>query len=478
MARTVFRAIALLFAFLFAACSSGDQNDNFAATPKVSMDLNEIRERGFLQAIVDNNSISYFIYRGQPMGYEYELLQSLSKFLDLELKIRVISGIEKSVSLLNRGEGDVIAFPLTITRERTMYLAFTDAQFTTSQVLVQRKPANWRRMPPAFVERSIIRNPVDLIGKKVHVLDESSFMERLQNLSGEIGGEILIVEDSAAAETESLIEKVADGEIQFTVADRSMAVVNAIYFPDLDVETALSLPQQIAWAVRKNSPDLQDALNRWLSELKKSGRFKKIYDKYYNSPRSSQIRGASDYSSLGGNKLSPYDEEIKQEAKKLGWDWRLLASIVYQESNFRPNAESWAGAVGLMQLMPATAVEFGAEDRRNPYQSLKAGVRYLKYLDKLWSRYVPEKDERLKFVLASYNAGLSHVIDAKNLAKKYNKDPTSWNDVESYLKQKSNPKYYRDPVAVAGYCKCVEPVNYVRDILIRFEEYKILIAEA
>lgn len=470
--------MALLFAFLFACCSSGNRNEDFATTPKVNMDLKEIRERGFLQAILDNNSISYFIYRGQPMGYEYELLQSLSKFLDLELKIRVISGIEKSVNLLNRGEGDVIAFPLTITKERTSYLAFTDAQFSTSQVLVQRKPANWRRMPPAFVERSVIRNPVDLIGKKVHVLDESSFMERLQNLSGEIGGEILIVEDSAAAETESLIEKVADGEIQFTVTDRSMAVVNAIYFPDLDVETVLSLPQQIAWAVRKNSPDLQDAVNRWLSELKKSGRFKMIYDKYYNSPRSSQIRVASDYSSLRGNKLSPYDEEIKHEAKKLGWDWRLLASIVYQESNFRPNAESWAGAVGLMQLMPATAVEFGAVDRRNPYQSLKAGVRYLKYLDKLWSRYVPEKDERLKFVLASYNAGLSHVIDAKNLAKKYNKDPTSWNDVESYLKQKSNPKYYRDPVAVAGYCKCVEPVNYVRDILIRFEEYKILIAEA
>lgn len=470
--------MALLFAFLFACCSSGNRNEDFATTPKVNMDLKEIRERGFLQAILDNNSISYFIYRGQPMGYEYELLQSLSKFLDLELKIRVISGIEKSVNLLNRGEGDVIAFPLTITKERTSYLAFTDAQFTTSQVLVQRKPANWRRMPPAFVERSVIRNPVDLIGKKVHVLDESSFMERLQNLSGEIGGEILIVEDSAAAETESLIEKVADGEIQFTVTDRSMAVVNAIYFPDLDVETVLSLPQQIAWAVRKNSPDLQDAVNRWLSELKKSGRFKMIYDKYYNSPRSSQIRVASDYSSLRGNKLSPYDEEIKHEAKKLGWDWRLLASIVYQESNFRPNAESWAGAVGLMQLMPATALEFGAVDRRNPYQSLKAGVRYLKYLDKLWSRYVPEKDERLKFVLASYNAGLSHVIDAKNLAKKYNKDPTSWNDVESYLKQKSNPKYYRDPVAVAGYCKCVEPVNYVRDILIRFEEYKILIAEA
>lgn len=478
MARTVYRAKALLFVFLITGCSLGNQKPDFATTPKVSMDLKEIRERGFLQAVVDNNSISYFIYRGQPMGYEYELLQSLTKYLNLELKIRVISGIEKSINLLNRGEGDIIAFPLTITKERTRYLAFTDAQFNTSQVLVQRKPANWRRMPPAFVERSIVRNPVDLIGKKVYVLNESSFKERLHNLSNEIGGEILVEEDSAAAETESLIEKVANGEIQFTVTDQSIAMVNAIYYPDLDVETVLSLPQQIAWAVRKNSPDLQDAVNRWLTELKQNGKFKIIYDKYFNSPRSSQKRIASDYSSLGGNKLSPYDEEMKHEAKSLGWDWRLLASIVYQESNFRPNAESWAGAVGLMQLMPATATEFGAEDRRNPYQSLKAGVRYLKYLDKLWSRYVPDKNERLKFVLASYNAGLSHVIDAKNLARKYNKDPSKWEDVESYLKQKSNPKYYRDPVAVAGYCKCIEPVNYIRDILIRFEEYKILIAEA
>jgi membrane-bound lytic murein transglycosylase F len=186
----------------------------------------------------------------------------------------------------------------------------------------------------------------------------------------------------------------------------------------------------------------------------------------------------SAYSSLGGNKLSPYDEEIKREARNLGWDWRLLASVIYQESNFRPNAESWAGAVGLMQLMPATAIEFGAVDRTNPHQSLRAGVRYLKYLDKLWSKYVRDPEERVKYVLASYNAGLSHILDARNLAKKYSKDPNRWDDVESFLRQKSNPKYYRDPVAVAGYCKCEEPVNYVRDILARFEEYKLLIEAA
>ncbi len=461
-----------------ADCSKKPGTDDFTQEPEVQIDLEQIRERGFLQAIVDNNSISYFIYRGQPMGYEYELLQSLTRHLKIKLKIKVISGIEQSIDLLNKGEGDIIAFPLTITQDRTQYLSFTEAQFNTTQVLVQKKPANWRRMLPTRVERSMVRNPVELIGKEVHVMNESSFKDRLVNLSQEIGGQIIIHEDSAAAQTESLIQKVAEGEIQYTVTDQTIGMVNAIYYPNLDVRTVLSLPQQIAWAVRKNSPSLLGAVNEWLGELKRNGRFTALYNKYFNNPRSSQIRITSDYSSLGGNKLSPYDEEIKREAKILGWDWRLLASIVYQESNFQPNAESWAGAAGLMQLMPATAEEFGAIDRMNPYQSLKAGSRYLKYLDRLWAKYVRDDHERLKFVLASYNAGLSHIIDARNLAKKYGKNPARWDDVESFLKQKSNPRYYQDPVVMAGYCKCEEPVNYVRDILARYDEYKILIAEA
>lgn len=476
MPRPVILTSALTLALLVTDCNRKPTVD-FTEEPQVSIDLEQIRERGFLQAIVDNNSISYFIYKGRPMGYEYELLQSLTRFLKIELKIKVISGIEQSIDLLNRGEGDLIAFPLTITQDRTQYLSFTEPQFNTHQVLVQKKPTNWRRMPPERVERELIRNPVELIGKEVYVLNESSFKQRLKNISMEVGGEIIIREDSAAAETESLIQKVASGEIQYTVTDQTIGMVNAIYYPNLDINTVLSLPQQIAWAVRKNAPDLLVAVNQWMDDLKRTGRFRILYNKYFNNPRSSQIRITSDYSTLGGNKLSPYDEEIKREAKNLGWDWRLLASVVYQESNFQPSAESWAGAVGLMQLMPETATEFGAVDRTNPNQSLKAGVRYLKYLDKLWGKYINDKNERLKFVLASYNAGLSHILDARNLAKKYGKDPTKWDDVESFLKQKSNPKYYRDPIAVAGYCKCEEPVNYVKDILNRYEEYKILIAE-
>ena len=127
-----------------------------------------------------------------------------------------------------------------------------------------------------------------------------------------------------------------------------------------------------------------------------------------------------------------------------------------------------------MQLMPSTAKRFGAINLDDPKQSLKAGVGYLKYLEKYWAGKVEDPAERMKFILASYNAGLTHIIDARKLAEKHGKDPNIWFDnVEYYLIKKSDPKFYRDPVVLAGYCKCEEPVNYVRDILDRFDEYKI-----
>ncbi|CAN5389352.1 transporter substrate-binding domain-containing protein [soil metagenome] len=476
MPRRVFLSFALALALLMVDCSPQSKSIEFTQEPEVQMDLEQIRERGFLQAIVDNNSISYFIYRGQPMGFEYELLQSLTRHLNIKLKIKVLSGVEKSIDLLNKGEGDIIAFPLTITPERTNYVSFTNPQFNTYEVLVQKKPANWRRMPPSYLEKNLVRSVSGLVGKEVYVMNESSFKGHLDSLSKGVGGAILIKEDSASAETESLIQKVAKGEMQYTVTDQTIGMVNAIYYPNLDINTVLSAPQRIAWAARKNSPHLMDAINQWMTDMKRKGKFQILYNKYFNSPRSSQRRITSDYSSVAGNKLSPYDEVIKREALALGWDWRLLASVVYQESNFQADAASWAGAVGLMQLMPSTAEQFGVVDRTNPYQSLKAGARYLKYLDKLWAKYIPDKNERLKFVLSSYNAGLAHIIDARALARKYGKDPGIWANVEFYLKQKSNPKYYRDPLVVSGYCKCEEPVNFVRDILTRYEEYKLVIA--
>jgi membrane-bound lytic murein transglycosylase F len=250
--------------------------------------------------------------------------------------------------------------------------------------------------------------------------------------------------------------------------------VNATYYPDLDVKTVLSVPQQIAWATRLNSPVLRDSINNWMAGLKKKGAYRTIYNKYFNDLRTSKRRMASDYNSFSGDRLSRFDDVIKESAALINWDWRLVASIVYQESSFNPKVESWAGAQGLMQLMPATVTQFKVQNVFDPVQNIRAGVKVLAHLDKLWERTVKDPHERIKFVLASYNAGLTHVVDARNLTRKYGGDPVRWEDnVQRYLALLNDPKYYRDPLAVAGYCRCREPIRYVQEILDRYEDYKL-----
>lgn len=467
------RRFLVVFLLFFAGCSQ--PNNTVLLAPAVEVDLELIKKRGYITALVDNNSFSYLIYKGRPVGYEYELLRLLAKELKVDLKIKLISGVENGIHQLNTGVGDILAFPLTVTQERTEYVSFSRPLFNSYQVLVQRKPDNWKELTQPQIDSQVVRNPYALAGREVHVMKSSSFAERMRSLSQEIGN-IRVVEDSANAETESLIRQVALGNIDYTVADHPIAMVNANYYPNLDVSTILSAAQQIAWSVRKNSPELLNAINAWLVKIKKAPTFMVIYNRYFKSPRTSLLRVNSDYSSLGGNKISRYDDLIKVGAKKLGWDWRLLAAIIYRESKFVSNDESWAGARGLMQLMPETARRFGAANPDDPRQSIKAGVNYLLHLDKIWAKKVADPDERLKFVLASYNAGLSHIMDARKLARKHGKNPAVWSDVEFYLLKKSDRAFYRDPVVTAGYCKCEEPVNYVKNVLQTFDEYKLHIA--
>ena len=450
-----------------------EDEDNL--TVPVSLDLDQIKERGSLTAILNNSSTGYFIYRGQPMGYEYELLTRLAEALDVSLSIEVTNDIEEAFQMLDRGEGDIIAFNMTVTAPRKERVAFTEHHNEVKQVLVQRLPDQWRSMKRHQLEKSLIRNPLDLEGKEVHVHKSSAYAGRLANLAEEIGGTIEIIEEDA--DTEALIKMVAKGEIDYTVADEDIAMVNATYHSAIDVRTPVSFPQKVAWATRKNAPELLTAVNDWIREMKQGTDYYVIYNKYFKSPKTMLKRVRSDYSSVAGEYISPYDELIRQAADTLGWDWRLLAAQVYQESKFDAEARSWAGATGLMQLLPSTGEMYGVTNMLSPAQSLQAGATYLNWLDTIWAKYVPDAEERRKFVLASYNAGQGHVLDARRLARKHGKDPERWEDVAEFLLLKSQPEYYNDPVVKSGYCRGSEPVNYVREILQRYDRYRQLVRE-
>jgi membrane-bound lytic murein transglycosylase F len=194
--------------------------------------------------------------------------------------------------------------------------------------------------------------------------------------------------------------------------------------------------------------------------------------KYFKARTQHKNRVLSEYSSLGGDKISPFDDIIKKESERLKWDWKLLAAIIYQESKFVPDAESWTGAGGLMQLIPETAERFGADSIGDPAQNIHAGVSFLVSLEKYWAQEIPDTNARIPFILASYNVGLGHMLDALRLTEKHGENKYDWEEVQDYLALKADPEYYKDEVVKHGYCRGAEPVNYVKEILALWSHYQ------
>ena len=471
-----FKQVLFIFLILLAGCSTSNMDRKEGDHPVKENDLDRIMKSGKLRVVVDYNSTNYFVYRGRPMGFKYDLLKYLADELAVELEISVSNNLQETFEGLWRNQYDLVAKNLTITKARNEYIDFTLPLEQTRQVLVQRKPEKWKQMSQRVIEKSLIRNQLELAGREIYVQKNTAYYKRLMNLSDEIGAEIDIVEDSIYG-VEQLVAMVAKGEIDFTVCDENVASVNQTYYPNIDVKTPISFPQNIAWAVRKDSDQWKDYLNTWIRNFKKTAKYNIIYRKYFQNSRSRQMV-QSDFHSISGGKISPFDDLIKAESNEAKYDWRLIAAIIYQESNFDPEAESWAGAYGLMQIMPESADLFRINDFEEPAENIKVGVRLLKWLDKNFKNEIPDSTERIKFVLASYNVGLGHVKDAQRLAKKYDKDPTIWDDhVDFYLLNKSAAKYYKDPVVKWGYCRGAEPYNYVNKVLNTYGHYLNIIDE-
>jgi membrane-bound lytic murein transglycosylase F len=436
-------------------------------------DLPGIIEKGRLVAITSYSPISYFIYHGEPMGYEYELLKMFSDHLGLKLEIKLARDLEEMIRMLEKGEGDLIAYGLTITTERRKQLSFTHPMNVTRQVLVQRKPDNWRQMKLHNIEKQLIRSPFELSGKTIHVRSGSAYLSRIKNLSLEIGEEINVVEAPGHLTTEDLIHLVANDSIALTVADENIAQIQSAYYQNVDIESPISLPHQTAWAVRPSSKILLDTINSWLQEIQNHVDYYVIYNKYYKNRQAFRSRYASEFNPSTGGSISPYDELIRKGAEQIQWDWRLLAALIYRESQFRPQARSWAGAAGLMQLMPRTASSYGANNPYDPEQNIQAGVNFLAWLENYWKEHISDPEERRNFIMASYNVGQGHVQDARRLAEYYDADPNIWKDnVETFMLKKSNPEFYNMDIVRYGYASGLEPVNYVNDIFELYEHYQ------
>lgn len=442
----------------------------------VDRDLEAIKKDGVLKALVVYSSTSYFLYKGQAMGFEYELLKRLAEHLDLKLEIVVSTDLDSEFEVLNRGDVDLIAHGMAITNQRKDEVNFTEYLYLTKQVLVQKKPDNYRKISWGALQKQLIHDPIELIDDTVSIRRNSNYYERLISLSNEIGGNIVIDTLDSQLSTDEIIKMVANGEIKYTIADENLAKINASYNPILKIDIPISFSQRIAWVTRKKSPEFKAVINDWIRSERKEATNYVIYNKYFKNKRNFKRRIKSEYYSLNNNQISKYDNLIKKYAKKIDWDWRLLAAQVYQESRFDPGAKSWAGAKGLMQVMPATAESLGIKDISDPNESIRGGTDYLDHLYKRFTD-IPDPLNRVIFSLASYNCGYSHVRDAQRLAKENGLDPTIWSDhVEKMILALSLPKNFNKPFIKYGYVRGTEPVNYIKQIFERYEHYKQFIS--
>jgi membrane-bound lytic murein transglycosylase F len=315
----------------------------------------------------------------------------------------------------------------------------------------------------------------DLEGLKLMVGEDTSYKETLLALQ-EDGYDINATYTSEYS-TEELLDMVAHGSIECTIADSNIYSINLRYFPEIAMAFSISGREQLAWILAEDAKDLKADMYAWLNDFNSKGKLAELKDHYYSYVLFFDYYNTKTFYTRIQTRLPKYEKYFQEAGKRFGIPWRLLASISYQESHWNPNARSFTGVRGLMMLTQNTADNLGVKDRVDPEQSIYGGARHIQQM----LEFIPievEGENRLKFALAAYNIGLAHVKDAQILAKRLGLNHNTWNDLKRVLPLLSQKKYYKD--LQYGYARGEEPIRYVeavydyRDIL---EKQDILMQE-
>lgn len=426
--------------------------------PVYKADLAEIKKRKVLRVLTRNNAATYFLWRGELMGFEYELARRFAKRLGVRLEMIVAPSREALTHWLLEGKGDMIAASITIPKN------------TDNSPLRYSRP--YDKVYELVVGRTVedeVDDIKELKDRSFHVRKSSSYWRTLSELNKNNGTGLKIKIVPEIEETEELIAKVATGGYDLTLADSSILDIELTWRDD--IKSILNLGEEMThgWVVREDTPKLLEAINNYIRKEYRGEFYNITRRKYFEKPKTIKKRLEQRVDRGDNNALSPYDDFAKQFAGQYHFDWRMIVAQMYQESRFDPNAKSWAGARGLMQVMPRTAKQLGVKDIKDPKQSVEAGVRYLDWLRDRFDAELPVKD-RMWFTLAAYNAGAGHVHDAQTLARQKGWQSNRWFDnVERAMLLLSKRQYSKK--AKHGYVRGSEPVKYVREIRDRYQAY-------
>lgn len=410
-----------------------------------------IQKTGVLRLATRNTPTTYYLdNNGQPAGFEYELAKAYAEYLGVELELIIPDTFEEVFSLVNNREAHIAAAGLSITQARQEKFRFSPPYAYTTPTLIYRVTRG----------KPVPKQLQDLDGKEIEVIAGSSHDELIQNLR-QTHPYLKAHKHSSSSVTE-LLEGVYKKEYDYALVDDLVFDAQKSYFPGLKKSLVMGQPEQIAWLLAKqNDQSLHRSLRRFFERMETQELLVTLKQKYFTRQNRLGYVDIETFRKDMDTRFCKLEQYFMMAEQETDIDWRLLASVAYQESHWNPKAVSPTGVRGIMMLTQATAREMGVEDRTDPVQSVMGGAHYLKkVLGKIPDRI--QGEDRLWFALASYNVGFGHLEDARVLTQRGGKNPDSWDDVKEFLPLLTQAKYYK--TVRNGYARGYEPVLYVSNI--------------
>ncbi len=422
--------------------------DNYSPSHRGFSTLEQIKQEGKINILSHSYSTIDQKSPGSLTGLEYDLIMMFAKQIDVKVNFITPHDFSDILTKISSNQAHIAAAGLTVTQARKKNMRFSSAYQTIKEQVIYLSGGK-RPKTIADLSRGILE-----VAKGTSHIESLEFLKtKHPELTWNINTEL---------NSEALMYLVNKGLIDFTIADSHRANSLKQFYPKLYSAFDISTKRQLAWALPLSSDNsLYNEVNSFFKEISQNKTLKQLLDKYYGNTKNLAYFDNRTFRNHVDQRLPTFKPLFQEQAEKNALDWRLLASIGYQESHWLPKATSPTGVKGIMMLTRNTAKQMGIIDRTNPAQSIKGGAIYFKKLLKRIPKHIPEPD-RTWFALAAYNVGFGHLEDAKILTKKRNGNPDKWIDVKASLPLLAKKKWYKQ--AKYGYARGNEPVQYVENI--------------
>jgi membrane-bound lytic murein transglycosylase F len=410
--------------------------------------LKKLKDGGVFNVVLLNSASTYYIGSDGPKGFEYELVNAYSKHLDLKLNITTVNTIKEALEFSKNPDIHLVSAALSKTKAREKIYNFGPSYFDAQEQVV----CNKKRLLDGTFPNSID----DLSKLKIVVGADTGYHETIEALKHD--GFNIEASYTSDYSTEELIAQVDSNEIDCTLVDSNIYVLNQRYFPNTALAFDISTREQQAWILPQNIQDLKEDMYSWLNSFTQSGEMAKLKDHYYSYALFFDYYDTAVFSERIKSRLPQFEKYFQEASLKYQIPFSTLAALSYQESHWDPTAKSNTGVLGLMMLTQSTADGVGVKDRTDPKDSIFGGAKHLNEM----KQAVPDDvvgEDRLKFALGAYNIGMGHIIDAQKLAQQIGLDQNSWADLKKVLPLLAQKKYYK--TLKHGYARGSEAVKYV-----------------